>query len=115
MKLSPKDASLEGPTVVDSTAPEGLVFHFAEGAKPLATPWQVAIERASMLAKCQLPDGIILDPACGSGIQLSAYCAVLGREGLGIELDENTAKAAAANLRRVAEQGFDFCIVRIQY
>ena len=107
MKLSPKDASLEGPTVVDSTAPEGLLFHFAEGAKPLATPWQVAIERASMLAKCQLPDGIILDPACGSGIQLSAYCAVLGREGLGIELDENTAKAAAANLRRVAEQGFD--------
>ena len=106
MKLSPRNASLDGATVVDSTAPSGLLFHFAEGAKPLATPWQIAIERAKILREFEIPNGIILDPACGSGIQLAAYCAILGRSGIGIELDESTANAAASNLRRVAEFGF---------
>jgi hypothetical protein len=106
LNLSPRNAPLDGPTVVDSTAPNGLQFHFAEGAKPLATPWQIAIERAKLLKQFDLPDGIILDPACGSGIQLAAYCAILGKNGVGIELDESTAKAAASNIRRVAEYGF---------
>ena len=106
MKLSPRNAPLDGPTVVDITAPNGLLFHFAEGAKPLATPWQVAIERAKILKQFDIPPGLILDPACGSGIQLAAYCAILGRSGIGIELDEPTANAAASNLRRVAEHGF---------
>jgi hypothetical protein len=107
LELNPKDADLNGPTVRDSTAPEGLEFHYAEHAKPLATPWQVAIERAKMVRGCKLPPGIILDPACGSGIQLAAYCAMTGRKGLGIELDESTAHAANSNLLRVANHGFD--------
>jgi hypothetical protein len=106
LKLSPRNAPLDGPTVIDITAPNGLLFHFAEGAKPLATPWQVAIERAKILKQFDIPPGLILDPACGSGIQLAAYCAILGRSGIGIELDEPTANAAASNLRRVAEHGF---------
>ena len=107
LQLNPADADLSGPTVRDSTAPEGLLFHYADEAKPLATPWQVAVERAKMVRKCKLPEGVILDPACGSGIQLAAYCAMMGRTGLGIELDEATAIAANANLLRVANHGFD--------
>ena len=106
LDLNPNDADLSGPTANDSTAPEGLVFHYADEAKPLATPWQVAVERAKMVRKCNLPKGAILDPACGSGIQLAAYCAMLSREGLGIEMDESTAMAANSNLKRVAEHGF---------
>lgn len=107
LQLSPNNADLSGPTFRDATAPEGLFFHYADEAKPLATPWQVAVERAKMVRKCKLPDGIILDPACGSGIQLAAYCAMMGRKGLGIELDEATAIAANSNLLRVANHGFD--------
>ena len=106
LDLSPKEADLSGPTAIDSTAPEGLVFHYANEAKPLATPWQVAIERAKLVRKCKLPDGMILDPACGSGIQLAAYCSMLSRKGIGIEMDEATAKAANSNLKRVSEHGF---------
>ena len=106
LQLNPSEADISGPTTVDSTAPKGLLFHYADEAKPLATPWQVAIERAKLVRKCKLPQGQILDPACGSGIQLAAYCAMLGRSGVGIEMDEATAKAANSNLRRVADQGF---------
>ena len=106
LQLNPSEADISGPTTVDSTAPKGLVFHYADEAKPLATPWQVAIERAKLVRKSKLPQGPILDPACGSGIQLAAYCAMLGRSGVGIEMDEATAKAANANLKRVADQGF---------
>ena len=38
MILSPEDSDLDGPTAVDRTAPEGLLFHYANQAKPLATP-----------------------------------------------------------------------------
>ena len=106
MELTPSEADLSGPTIRDSTAPEGLHFHYADEAKPLATPWQVAVERAKMVRKCSLPKGIILDPACGSGIQLAAYCAMMGREGVGIELDESTAHAANSNLLRVSNHGY---------
>ena len=111
LQLNPKDADLSGPTIRDSTAPEGLHFHYADEAKPLATPWQVAIERAKMVRKCKLPDGLILDPACGSGIQLAAYCAMMGRKGLGIELDEPTAIAANSNLLRVSNHGFNSSLI----
>ena len=106
LDLNPNEADLSGSTVVDSTAPEGLLYHYADEAKPLATPWQVAIERAKLVRKCNLPAGMILDPACGSGIQLAAYCAMLSRKGFGIEMDKSTAMAANSNLKRVADQGF---------
>ena len=71
-----------------------------------ATPWQVAIERAKMVRQSITSDGVILDPACGSGIQLAAYCAILGKKGVGIELDEKTAHAANSNLFRVSKHGY---------
>ena len=111
LQLNPRDADLSGPTIRDSTAPEGLLFHYADEAKPLATPWQVAIERAKMVRRFQLPDGLILDPACGSGIQLAAYCAMMGRKGLGIEMDEPTAIAANSNLLRVSNHGFNSSLI----
>ena len=106
LELNPREATLTTNTIQDPSAPNGLEFQFADGARPLATPWQVAVERAKMIRKIGLPDGIILDPACGSGIQLSAYCSMLSRKGIGIELDEETANAACANLARVAKHGF---------
>ena len=61
LQLNPSEADISGPTTVDSTAPKGLLFHYADEAKPLATPWQVAIERAKLVRKCKLPQGPILD------------------------------------------------------
>ena len=49
-----------------------------------------------------LPDGFILDCACGSGIQLAAYAATLQRPVLGVELAPERAQASAVNVRSVA-------------
>ena len=106
LELNPKNSNQSGNTIQDPSAPAGLEFHFADGAKPLATPWQVAIERAKMVRQSITRDGVILDPACGSGIQLAAYCAMLGRKGVGIELDEKTAHAANSNLFQVSKHGY---------
>ena len=57
----------------DKTSIEKFKFFHAYDGKPLATPWQVALSRAIMLRDYQLPEGIILYCACGSGIQISAY------------------------------------------
>ena len=86
----------------DKTAPKGLLFYHAREGKPLATPWQVANIRASMVASHFLPEGCVLDCACGSGIQLAAYAATLQRPVLGVELDHGRAQASAVNLRTVA-------------
>lgn len=86
----------------DKTAPKGLLFYHAREGKPLATPWQVANIRASMVASHLLPEGCVLDCACGSGIQLAAYAATLQRPVLGVELDHGRAQASAVNLRTVA-------------
>ena len=86
----------------DKTAPEGLVFFHAKEGKPLATPWQVASLRASMLAQHPISEGWILDCACGSGIQLAAYASTLQRPVLGIELDASRAQATAVNLNTIA-------------
>jgi hypothetical protein len=90
------ESLIQGPT-----APDGLKLHLSKGAKRLATPWQVAVDRAERIQLCDIPKGIILDPACGSGIQLAAYCHVLDKAGVGIELSNEVAIAAAGNLWRV--------------
>lgn len=85
-----------------STIPsENLDFHYAKGADRLATPWQVAMNRAEFLATLPIPDGPIVDPACGSGIQMVAFANVLSRPALGIELDEGTGEFAAQNIGSV--------------
>jgi len=102
--LNPADVDASGLVELaqDPTAPEGLVFHHAVEGKPLATPWQVAVLRAALLAKHSLPEGLVLDCACGSGIQLAAYASSLHRPVLGVELEPARAQASAFNIRTVA-------------
>lgn len=100
----PSEATTEGLVefAQDATAPKGLLFYHANEGRPLATPWQVAALRAEALAQYTLPEGIVLDCACGSGIQLAAYGTALQRPVLGVELDGERARASATNLRTVA-------------
>ena len=86
---------------LSNTASENINFHYAKGADRLATPWQVAMSRADFLATLSIPEGPILDPACGSGIQMAAFSKVLSRPALGIELDEDTGEFAAQNIGSV--------------
>ena len=88
----------------DKTAPEGLSFVYTSDSKPLSTPWQVSDFRGILMKDLNLPDGPILDCACGSGIQLAALGLQLRRPMYGIELDKNRALASASNIRR----SFDF-------
>jgi hypothetical protein len=69
----------------------------------VSTPWAVCLTRAEQLADCRLGNGIIFDPACGSGSQLFAYCEELNRPGLGIELDADSAVLSAANGQVISE------------
>ena len=85
----------------DKTSIEQFRFFHADEGKPLATPWQIALSRAIMLRNYQLPEGIILDCACGSGIQIAAYSEILNRPIVGVELNENRARASAVNFRTV--------------
>ncbi|MDE0858081.1 MAG: hypothetical protein OSA38_05890 [Candidatus Poseidoniaceae archaeon] len=104
--LNPADASAEGlnESAPDSTAPAGMVFYHASEGKPLATPWQVALIRSQLLARAALPAGMVLDCACGSGIQLAAHASVLQRPAIGVELDPRRAQASAMNLQTIASQ-----------
>jgi hypothetical protein len=93
------DDSVAGAGELTAATPPRL--HQTAEMKRLSTPWAVCLTRAEQLAQCRLADGIVLDPACGSGMQLYAYCARLERPGLGIELDSDSALLAAANGKRV--------------
>jgi hypothetical protein len=104
-RFTANDAEEDGTTQTspDSTAPEGTVFHHANDGRPLATPWQVATERSMALADRPLAEGYIVDPACGSGLQVWAHALTLARPAIGIELDPARALASALNLRTVGE------------
>ena len=104
-RFTANDAEEDGTTQTspDSTAPEGTVFHHANDGRPLATPWQVATERSIALADRPLAEGYIVDPACGSGLQVWAHALTLARPAIGIELDPARALASALNLRTVGE------------
>tara|TARA_B100001142_G_scaffold326616_1_gene382461 strand:- start:109 stop:1314 length:1206 start_codon:yes stop_codon:yes gene_type:complete len=86
---------------LSNNASENTDFHYAKGADRLATPWQVAMSRAEFLATLSIPEGQIVDPACGSGIQMAAFSKALSRPALGIELDEDTGEFAAQNIGSV--------------
>ena len=86
---------------LSNTASENIDFHYAKGADRLATPWQVAMSRADFLATLSIPEGPVVDPACGSGIQMAAFSKALSRPAIGIELDEDTGEFAAQNIGSV--------------
>lgn len=88
----------------DKTAPRGMLFYHAKDGQPLSTPWQVATARSMMLSQCDLAEGLIVDCACGSGLQLAAHASVLSRPAIGIELSPLRAQASAKNLHIVARQ-----------
>ena len=105
--LIPSEQAEAGQSVPDASFNELSFFHASEG-KPLATPWQVAMTRADYLAQFDLPNGMLLDCACGSGIQLAAYASRLKRAALGVELDRNRAIASCLNLNTVARHYASF-------
>ncbi len=98
----------------DPTAAGELVFFHASEGKPLATPWQVALARSKLLTELELPDGYILDCACGSGIQLGAHLALLQRAGIGVELNVKRAQASAVNLQAIAKYRNEEGLERMQ-
>ncbi|MDP6866039.1 MAG: hypothetical protein QGG62_03785 [Candidatus Poseidoniaceae archaeon] len=101
--LVPSEQSITGQSVADASMKEISFYHASEG-KPLATPWQVAITRADYIAQFDLPSGMVLDCACGSGIQLAAYASRLKRPALGVELDRDRAVASCLNLNTIANR-----------
>ncbi len=100
--------------VPDKTSLERFRFYHANEGKPLATPWQVALSRAQILRGYQLPEGIILDCACGSGIQIAAYSEILKRPIVGVELNEERARASAVNFRTVFTERGDDSLSRLK-
>ena len=105
--LIPSEQAEAGQSVPDASFNELSFFHASEG-KPLATPWQVAMTRADYLAQFDLPKGMLLDCACGSGIQLAAYASRLKQAALGVELDRNRAIASCLNLNTIARHYASF-------
>ena len=81
--------------------------HMTDQMRRLSTPWSIAFERSERIAKANLPPGIILDPAVGSGIHLASICIATNTVGLGIELDEEAARFSAANMNRLLPKGKD--------
>ena len=81
--------------------------HMTEQMRRLSTPWSIASERAARIVDADLPPGLILDPAAGSGIHLASICISTNRVGLGIELDEEAARFSAANMNRLLVKGKD--------
>ena len=114
--FNPKTAMPDGLTefAPDPTAAGELVFFHASQGKPLATPWQVALARSNLLKQLTLPEGYILDCACGSGIQLGAHMALLHRPGIGVELDIMRAQASAVNLQSIAVYRNEIDTARMQ-
>ena len=74
---------------------------FGNSLKKISTPWKIALERAKRISKCELPQGIILDPACGSATQLGAYTLVTKIPAIGIEIDEGRVEFARDNLSSI--------------
>ena len=105
--LIPSEQPITGQSVPDVSLKELSLYHASEG-KPLATPWQVAMTRADYIAQFDVPAGVLLDCACGSGIQLAAYASRLKRPALGVELDRDRAVASCLNLNTIAHRYASF-------
>ena len=61
----------------------------------LVTPKSVSEYRAKISSKANLPEGVILDPAAGSGGQLLAYSKYLDRPCAAVELSPQRADFCA--------------------
>ena len=79
-------------------------FHLTEDMRRLSTPWSISKVRAEQIQAADLPAGVILDAAAGSGLQLIALTTGLKRPGLAIELDPNIGLLCAANMYITGEE-----------
>ncbi len=66
----------------------------------LITPKSVCEYRALLASKASLPEGLILDPAAGSGGQLLAYGKYISKHCVGVELSPERAKYCGYVLSR---------------
>jgi len=84
-------------------------LHMTESMRRLSTPISICRMRAEHVAEVasDLPPGLLLDPACGSGVALATIIDATGRVGMGVELDQEIAGLAAANANRLLEKGKD--------
>ncbi len=90
-------------TKADSARKGEPAFHMTDDMRRLSTPWSISQARATQIEAADLPAGVILDAAAGSGVQLIALTAGLKRPGLAIELDPNIGLLCAANMHAAGE------------
>ena len=79
------------------------LLHMTDDMKRLSTPWSISMIRAEQIESFDLPAGVILDAAVGSGTQLIALSNELKRPALGVELDGNIAVLCAANMHSASD------------
>tara|TARA_B100001769_G_scaffold103085_1_gene79965 strand:+ start:487 stop:1791 length:1305 start_codon:yes stop_codon:yes gene_type:complete len=79
------------------------LLHMTDDMKRLSTPWSISMIRAEQIESFDLPAGVILDAAAGSGTQLIALANELKRPALGVELDGNIAVLCAANMHSASD------------
>ena len=79
-------------------------LHMNDDMRRLSTPWSISMVRAKQINSSDLPAGVILDAAAGSGSQLIALATELKRPALGIELDGNIAVLCAANMHVASDK-----------
>ena len=79
------------------------LLHMTDDMRRLSTPWAISMIRAQQIESFDLPAGVILDAAVGSGAQLIALANELKRPALGVELDGNIAVLCAANMHSACE------------
>ena len=91
-RVSPKSARKGEP-----------LLHMTDDMRRLSTPWAISMVRAQQIESFDLPAGVILDAAVGSGAQLIALANELKRPALGVELDGNIAVLCAANMHSASD------------
>jgi hypothetical protein len=79
-------------------------LHMTDDMRRLSTPWSISVARAREIETSNLPAGVILDAAAGSGAQLIALANELKRPAVGIELDGNIAVLCAANMNIASDR-----------
>ena len=79
------------------------LLHMTDDMRRLSTPWAISMIRAQQIDSFDLPAGVILDAAVGSGVQLIALANELKRPALGVELDGNIAVLCAANMHSACD------------
>jgi hypothetical protein len=79
-------------------------FFMNDDMRKLSTPWNISQIRSSQINPNDLPAGVILDAAAGSGVQLIALTKGLRRPALGVEIDKEVAILCAANMHIASDK-----------